>query len=488
MIYPQFPDTFWSFKHALKFIHKKSLYPPLGLLTVAAMLPEGWEVHLVDLNLTHLSEKDLNEVDYAFISASDVQRRSAFDAIAMCKEAGLKVVAGGPLFTMEYTRFKEVDHFVLNEAELTLPTFLSDLEKGCLKQVYYTNEFAELRKTPVPRWELIDLRKYARVGIQFSRGCPFDCEFCDVTSLFGQKSRIKTADQIIHELDVIYSLGWRGKVFFVDDNFIGPKKYVKQRLLPTLIKWRKDKKGLPFHTQLTLNLSDDEKLMDLMVKAGFDEVFIGIETPNQQSLIECNKKQNKNRDLIKDIRRIQQAGLEVQGGFIVGFDHDSTDIFQKQIDLIQNSGIVTAMVGVLQAPTGTKLYKRLKKEGRLTGLSSCDNVKGTTNIIPKMGLQVLQNGYRKLIRHLYSPEQYYKRVKISLKECKVPKAEFPIDLQRFLACIRSIIHLGILGRERTYFWKILIWTIFHRPQLIRLFITFAINGYHFRKVSEIHVF
>ena len=487
MIHPCFPDTFWSFKHALKFIGKRSLYPPLGLLTVAAMLPRNWDIRLVDLNLTVLSDTDLHKADCAFISATDIQKKSAARIISRCKKLGLKTVAGGPLFTMEHEQFAEVDHFVLNEAELTLADFLADLQKGYPKRIYATTEFADVKKTPVPRWDLVDLRKYARVGVQFSRGCPFDCEFCDVTSLFGQRVRTKTTDQVIRELDAIYSIGWRGKVFFVDDNFIGSKSYVKRQLLPALIKWRSGKKGMPFHTQVTLNLADDDKLMDLMVEAGFDEVFIGIETPNLQSLDECNKKHNASRDLVKSIRRIQRAGLEVQGGFIVGFDHDTNGIFRQQVDLIQNSGIVTAMVGILQAPTGTKLYERLKNEGRVTGFSSCDNFKGTTNIIPKMELSVLQNGYRMLVRQLYSPEPYYRRAKTYLKICRVPKTSVPMDIRYLFAFLKSIIRLGVFGRERLEYWKLMIWTALNRPRLLHVATTFAINGFHFRKVSELHV-
>jgi radical SAM superfamily enzyme YgiQ (UPF0313 family) len=487
MIHPRFPDTFWSFKHALRFIGKGSLYPPLGLLTVAALLPRDWDIRLVDLNLTELSDEDLKKADYAFISATDIQRNSSAQVISKCKQSGLKTVAGGPLFTMEHTRFTNVDHFVLNEAELTLAGFLADLRKGYPKRIYTTAEFADIKKTPVPRWDLVDLRKYARVGVQFSRGCPYDCEFCDVALLFGQRVRTKTVDQVIRELDAIYSIGWRGKVFFVDDNFIGSKSYVKRHLLPALIEWRNGKKGVPFHTQVTLNLADDETLMGQMVEAGFDEVFIGIETPNLQSLDECNKKHNASRDLIKSIRRIQRAGLEVQGGFIVGFDHDTKSIFKQQVDLIQKSGIVTAMVGVLQAPTGTKLYERLISEGRVTGFSSCDNFKGTTNIIPKMELSFLQNGYRKLVRQLYSPEPYYRRAKTYLEICRVPSVHVPTDADYLFAFLKSIIRLGVFGRERFEYWKLMMWTILNRPRLLHVATTFAINGFHFRKVSELHV-
>jgi len=486
LIYPEFPDTFWSFKHALKFIHKKSAYPPLGLLTVGAMLPEKWEKRLLDLNVTRLSESDLAWADCAFISGMVVQREYAHQIISRCKKAGLKVIAGGPLFTSEYEEFEEVDHFVLNEAELTLPPFLMDFERGCARRVYSTPEFADIKKTPVPMWDLAPMKRYAAMSVQFSRGCPFNCEFCNVTALFGHRPRIKTARQIISELDALYSLGWRGQVFFVDDNFIGNKKYLKTQLLPALIEWRKNKKGMPFNTEASINLADDEPLMEMMVEAGFDSVFIGIETTDEESLAECNKKQNKNRDLAKSVKAIQRAGLQVQGGFIVGFDSDTPSIFQRQIDFIQKSGIVTAMVGLLQAPAGTRLYERLKNEGRLLGYMS-GNTDGTTNIIPRMDLNSLREGYHNIMRHIYSPKYYYRRVKIFLREYKEPKIKIPIDFQRFLAFFRSSIRLGILGRERFQYWKILFWTLFRRPGLLPLAITFAIYGHHFRKICRLHL-
>jgi radical SAM superfamily enzyme YgiQ (UPF0313 family) len=486
LIYPAFPDTFWSFKHALKFIHKRSAFPPLGLLTVGAMLPPNWPKRLIDINVNKLTEKDLTWADSVFISAMAVQRESARQIISRCQKAGLKVVAGGPLFTDEHAAFGEVDHFILNEAELTLPPFLQDLEQGCAQKLYETSEFADLKETPPPIWGLIDLRRYAAMSIQFSRGCPFNCDFCNITALLGHRVRTKTAAQIIGELDSLYQLGWRGQIFFVDDNFIGNKKYLLAELLPALIEWQKDKKHIRFNTESSVNLADNEMLMEMMVAAGFDSVFIGIETPAEAGLAECNKKQNKNRDLVESVKRIQRAGLQVQGGFIVGFDSDTPSIFQRQIDFIQKSGIVTAMVGLLNAPPGTRLYNRLKQEGRLTGLISC-NTDGTTNIIPHMDLNALKEGYKKIMGQIYSPKSYYERVRTFLKEYKAPRSNIPLDFQRFLAFFRSSIRLGIFGKERFHYWRLLLWTLRKRPQLMPMAITFAIYGHHFRKVCEIHL-
>lgn len=487
LIYPEFPDTFWSFKHALKFIRKQASLPPLGLLTVAAMLPSDWEKRLVDLNVRKLTDQDLAWADTAFISAMVVQRKPAQEIIARCKAAGLKIVAGGPLFTAEYDQFEDVNHFILNEAELTLPPFLKDLEHGCAKRVYTSDEFPEIEQTPAPLWELLEIKHYATMAIQYSRGCPFDCEFCNITALFGHRPRVKAAGQIVRELDALYQLGWRSGIFFVDDNFIGNKRHLKESLLPALIAWRKDKTGVSFHTEVSINLADDEELMTLMAQAGFNMVFIGVETPDEDSLAECNKKQNRSRDMIEDIKRIQRSGMQVQGGFIIGFDSDTPSIFQKQIDFIQKSGIVTAMVGLLQAPIGTRLYERLKGEGRLLSAFSGDNVDGSTNIIPKMNLDVLQKGYKTVVNYLYAPKNYYARVKTFLKEYKVPKIKVGFDFEYILAFFRSIIQLGIIDKERIYYWKLFFWTLFRRPRLFPLAIAFSIYGYHFRQVCNLHI-
>jgi radical SAM superfamily enzyme YgiQ (UPF0313 family) len=487
LVYPEFPDTFWSFKHALKFIQKKAGAPPLGLLTVAALLPTGWEKRLVDLNVTGLTEKDLAWADYVFVSAMVVQRESARTVIHLCQVAGVKVVAGGPLFTMEFQQFPEVDHFVLNEAELTLPLFLADLSNGCAQPVYATNAHPDLHQTPAPLWQLANLKQYDTVSIQFSRDCPFNCDFCNVTSLLGHRPRTKTSEQIIAELDGLYALGWRKSVFFVDDNFIGNKKQLKSEVLPALIKWRKGKTGMSFGTEASINLADDPELMQLMAQAGFDTVFVGIETPNEDSLAECGKNQNIGRDLVESVKRLQRAGLQVQGGFIVGFDNDSPAVFQQQIDFIQKSGIVTAMVGLLQAPFGTRLYERLQKENRLVNEFSGDNVDGSTNILPSMGLESLREGYRRILEKIYAPPFYYERVRTFLREYQPPNIRIQLEPQYILALGRSICELGIRGAERVHYWRLFFWTLFRRPRLFPLAITFAIYGFHFRQIVELHV-
>lgn len=481
LLYPEFPDTFWSFKHALKFILKKASLPPLGLLTVAAMLPTEWGKRLVDVNVRKLRENDLAWADVVFISGMIAQRDSAHGLIAHCRAAGKTIVAGGPLFTIEHEQFPAVDHFVLNEAEVTLPGFLRDFARGCAQRVYASSEFPDIRQTPAPLWELADLERYASMSLQFSRGCPFDCDFCNITAMFGHRPRIKTTVQVLAELDGLCRLGWRGAVFFVDDNFIGNKRALKEDLLPALIEWRKGRRGLQFFTEASINLADDEELMQLMVAAGFNQVFVGIETPEDAGLAECNKRQNQKRDLIADVKRVQRAGLEVQGGFILGFDSDTATIFQRQIDFIQKSGIVTAMVGLLQAVPGTRLYQRLDRQGRLLGHTTGNNVDGTTNFVPRMNREALREEYKNLMGYLYAPGPYYQRIRTFLREYRQPAIPGVFRWSYLLAFIQANIRLGIFGRERFHYWGLLLWTSFRRPSLFPLAVTLSIYGHHFRK-------
>ena len=488
LIYPKFPDTFWSFTYALRFIGKKAAFPPLGLLTVAALLPDEFQKRLVDVNVDVLTDGDLSWADMVFIGAMAVQRDSAKQIIARCRQTGLKVVAGGPLFTAEPEEFEEVDHLVLDEAERTLPSFLEDLKNSCPQKTYRASGFCELRHTPIPSWHLIRMKKYASMSVQFSRGCPFNCDFCNVTTLFGHQARMKTPGQVVAELDHIYNAGWRSNIFFVDDNFIGNKHYLKTRLLPALIEWRNGKKGCVFFTEASINLADDPELMNMMVTAGFDSVFIGIESPDETSLTECRKTQNKNRDLLQNVKTIHRAGLQVMGGFIVGFDSDSPSIFQRQIDFIQKSGIVTAMVGMLQAPPGTRLFDRLKMENRVVRAFSGDNVDGSTNIIPKMGLDRLLDGYRSIMKQIYSPDNFYRRVRTFLTELRAPAITIPLDFQRFLAFFRSSLRLGILSKERLQYWHLLLWTLVRKPRLLPLAVTLAIYGHHYRRICDLYIY
>lgn len=488
LVYPEIPDTFWSFKHALRFVRKKASFPPLGLLTVASLLPGDWELRLVDLNVKRLRNRDLEWADYVFVSAMVVQREGTYRLLERCQPFDVRIVAGGPLFLTEHEDFPLVNHFVLDEAEITLPEFLQDLEEGHPKHIYRADTFPDITKSPIPMWELMDLEYYSSMCIQYSRGCPFDCDFCNITAMLGHRPRCKTPHQIIAELDTLYELGWRGGVFFVDDNFIGNKRKLKEEVLPALIEWRKGKRGFSFQTEASINMADDPVLMDLMAQAGFERIFIGIETPDEEGLAQCNKRQNEGRDLVADVKKLQRAGFEVQGGFIVGFDSDDPSIFQRQIDFIQNSGIVTAMVGLLQAPPGTQLYERLKEEGRLLGKMSGQNTDNTMNFVPKMDTELLHQGYHHIIDTIYSPQEYYKRVRTFLQEYRKNPATRPVlRWQEVLAFFRSVVKLGIKGKERVEYWKLLLWTLARRPRLFPEAVAMAIYGFHFRRVFEMYM-
>ena len=496
LVYPKYPDTFWSFKHALRFISKKALHPPLGLLTVAAMLPQSWEKRLIDMNVDQLDDANIEWADIVFLGAMAVQKASVQDVVKRCRKAGVRVVAGGPLFTAAPGDFHDVDHLVLNEAEITLPAFLRDLEKGNAGHLYDTMLFSGLDNTPIPLWRLIKMKNYVSMNIQYSRGCPFDCEFCDITVLYGRKTRTKPADRILAELDSLHSLGWRGNVFFVDDNFIGNKKKLKEKILPAMIDWMKMRRyPFDFATEVSINLADDDMLLKLMIQAGFDSVFVGIETPDDTSLAECGKYQNRNRDLMACVEKIQRFGLRVRGGFIVGFDNDSPGIFTRQIEFIQKSRIITAMVGMLNAPRGTGLYNRLKAEGRLLKDVSGDNTDFSTNILPRMGYPNLAAGYSRVIRGIYSPRSYYERVKAFLRNYRPLERRKKYFHFGYIRChfhypgavFKSMFLLGVKDGARRYYWKLMFWSLFRRPRLLPMAVTYSIYGFHFRKVFADHL-
>lgn len=486
LVYPRYPDTFWGFRHALRFIGRKASFPPLGLLTVAAMLPREWELRLIDLNVRPLSDAEIARADFVFISAMTVQRESTRELIERCRRLGARTVAGGPLFTACHEEYPEVDHLVLGEAERSLPAFLADLGQGAARRLYRDERFADLAETPIPAWELIDLRDYAAMNLQYSRGCPFDCEFCDITALFGRRTRAKGVAQFLAELESLLARGWRGAVFIVDDNFIGDRAKLKKLILPALAAWMRERNyPFYFYTEASIDLADDAQLLELMCQAGFQEVFIGIETPHQEGLVESGKRQNEGRDLVACVRTIQRAGLQVHGGFIVGFDSDPPSIFESQIRFIQESGIVTAMVGVLIALRGTRLYRRLSLEGRLLGDASGNNTAIELNFVPRMRSEELVTGYRRILETIYCPKNYYRRVITLLREYQPPRrGKFRIQPGYLGALFKSILFLGVLGRERFCYWKLFFWVLLRKPRLFPLAITYAIYGFHFRKVAQ----
>lgn len=483
MVYPSYPSTFWSFKYVLKFIGKKAAFPPLGMLTVAAMLPDDWAIKMVDTNVDTLHDSQIDWADMIFIGGMIVQKESAQEIITRCKRHNKTIVAGGPVFTTQHQNFTGVDHFVLNEAEVTLPLFLEDLKNGTLKKVYSSMERPDVSKTPVPRWDLIDPQKYAAMAVQYSRGCPFNCEFCDIVIMNGRVPRTKSPDQVVREFQALYDAGWRGSIFVVDDNFIGNKLKAKE-LLPELISWQKKRK-YPFTllTEASTNLADDEELMNLMTEANFSKVFLGIETPSKDGLKEAGKFQNVSRDLADTVKIIQQHGMQVMGGFIVGFDSDTESIFKTQVEFIQQIGCVVAMVGVLTALPQTRLWHRLKAEGRLLNETSGNNTDVTVNFQPKMGVSKLLSGYREILENIYSTKQYYERIHTFLRNY-VPKVRGRVGRAELSALFKSMWKIGVVSEARKYYWRLLGKTLVTKPKAFPVAVELAIYGVHFQQVAE----
>lgn len=485
LVYPQTAETFWSFSHVLRLASKRSAYPPLGLLTVAGMLPGYWHLRLVDMNVHKLTDRDLQWADYVMLSAMIVQREAVHAVAARCAALGKPVIAGGPLFTTGYKEFPEIPHFVLGEAEDSMPRVIEDLEAGCLLPVYRPDGWPDVRQTPLPRWDLINLRHYATMAVQFSRGCPFDCEFCDIVVMNGRVPRTKSPAQLVHEVDTLRRRGWRDTIFIVDDNFIGNRARTRA-LLEHLIAWREQRpSSIRFITEASVNLADDPVLLSLMVRAGFKKVFVGIESPAAESLKECRKPQNQKRDLVASVQTLQRAGLEVMGGFIVGFDSDPADIFKRQFDFIQRSGVATAMVGLLTALPQTRLYHRLKKEGRLLTETTGNNTQAVLNFKPRLGREYLQSGYRELMRKLYEPRTYYRRICTFLEQHRPAGPGKRLSRSDFAAFVKSFWVLGVRHEGRRAYWRFCLTTLLRRPRQFHHAMELAIMGYHFRRVADL---
>ena len=438
---------------------------------------------MVDLNVARLENEDLLWADHVMVGAMIVHTESVHEVVARCVALGKSVIAGGPLFTTGHEAFPSIQHFVLGEAEGIMPQLVNDLESGRLQPVYRASAWPDIRQTPIPRWYLVDLRNYVTMAVQFSRGCPFDCEFCDIVVMNGRVPRTKTPEQLIGELEALRQRGWNDRVFIVDDNFIGNKARTRA-LLRELIAWRRRSgASMGFLTEASVNLADDPALCRLMVEAGFAKVFVGIETPSQEALEECRKVQNRNRDLVRSVKILQQHGLEVMGGFIVGFDSDGIDIFKRQFAFIQKSGVATAMVGLLTALPQTRLWKRLRHEGRLQARSTGNNTRAELNFQTRLGREFLQNGYRDLMKQLYEPKAYYQRVRTFLKHHRPAGPCFRLSRADLGAFLKSFWLLGVWYQGRMAYWRFFWSTLLRRPRQFRSGIELAILGYHFRRVA-----
>ncbi|MGD0941202.1 MAG: B12-binding domain-containing radical SAM protein [Terracidiphilus sp.] len=489
LIYPEFPDTYWSFKHALKFLGKRAAQPPLGLMTVAALLPGNWQKRLVDTNVERLQDRDLAWADVVLVSGMHIQRDSLTAIIERCRALGLRTVVGGPIASSLSAADLKADHVVIGEAESLIAGLAWDLEQGTAKLVYQATERPEMATSPLPDLNLIKMHRYSTMAVQYSRGCPFNCEFCDIIEIYGRRPRTKAVAQVLSELDQLRAAGWREAVFIVDDNFIGNKARAKE-LCVALAEWRSQyKTSFDFNTEASLNLADDPELMQLMKDAGFVSVFLGIETPDESGLIASNKLQNTRRSLLDSVATIQSYGMQVMGGFILGFDTDRDDIFDRMVEFIQKSGIPVAMVGLLQAMPGTQLFRRLSKEGRIVDAGDGDNTCDKLNFLPKMDAATLVEGYRSVLTRIYSCEAYYERVKLYLSRTQ-PRNGGRGTRQRWFtagnarAFVTSMVRQGVFGRQRWSYWKFLLTVAMRYRHCIGAAMTLAVMGYHFQVMTQ----
>ena len=483
LIYPEWPETYWSFKHALPFEGKRSAYPPLGLLTIAPLLPSSWKKRLVDTNVRRLTEEDLKWADIALLSGMLVHKQDLFAILARCRARGLRTVVGGPVTSSLEELRVYADHVVIGEAEDLVSELVRDLEQGTAKPVYSAAALPDLSRTPLPDLSLINPKHYSSMAIQFSRGCPFNCEFCDIIEIYGRKPRTKAPAQVIAELEQLHDCNWRGSVFLVDDNFIGNKKKVKE-LLPVIAEWNgRQQRPFTFFTEASVNLADDGGLLQMMKDASFIRVFLGIETPVEASLKEAQKMQNTHRSLLDSVRHIQAYGMEVMAGFIVGFDNDPDDIFDRQVEFIQESAIPLAMVGLLQALPGTQLYRRLMKEGRILNEGDGNNTECRLSFVPKMDPQRLIEGYQSILKRIYAHDAYYDRARRFLARYH-PTHRARRKLSDYRAFVRSIIKQGLFDSARSSYWRFVLDAATRYRHAFDTAITLAIMGYHFQKLTE----
>lgn len=478
LIYPEWPDTYWSFKHVLSFVGKRSVYPPLGLLTVSSLLPKHWKRRLVDTNVQRLTEADLDWADVAMLSGMLIHKHDLLSILARCRSRGICTVIGGPITSSLQELPLHADHVVIGEAEDLVVGLAADLEQGTAEPIYRASELPELDRTPLPDLDLINLKHYSSMGIQYSRGCPFNCEFCDIIEIYGRKPRTKSPAQMVAELEQLYERKWRGSISIVDDNFIGNKKKVKE-LLPVVTEWNREH-GRPFtfSTEASVNLADDAELLRMMREAGFIRVFLGIETPVEKSLKETQKLQNTRRSMLDSVRRIQHSGMEVMAGFIVGFDSDPDSVFDEQVKFIQESGIPLAMVGLLEALPGTQLYRRLLKEGRILD-EGRENMECQLNFVPRMNPQQLVEGYLSIVKRIYHPDPYYERVHRFLSEFR-PAHHERRKFSDYVAFARSILRQGVLGDARSSYWKFLLDSAIRHRHSFGTAVMLAIMGHHFQ--------
>ncbi len=480
LVNPAYPDTYWSLRHMLPLVRRHWLVAPLPLITVAALLPGHWECRLVDLSVRPLDDEDLAWADVVLLSGMLVQRASLHEVVARCRSAGVPTVVGGPYATAMPEKLAAATHLVLGEGEEIVGVWARDFEAGRAERVYRETRKPDLSRSPVPRYDLLDPKAYHYMAVQFSRGCPFRCEFCDIITLYGRVPRTKEPEQVIAELEAIRASGFEGRVMFVDDNFIGHKKAVRE-LLEEIAAWRRRTGAkLDFFTEASIDLADRPELVRAMTDAGFAVVFIGIETPNTESLRETRKSQNLGRDMAVQVRRLRGLGLDVWAGFIVGFDHDGPEIFDEMTDFIERAGIAYAMVGMLTALPGTPLHARLASEGRLRPDAETGDMFDLTNVVTRLPERELLGGYLRVLERLYEPDAYFARCREHLQHWeRAPGLVQTAAPEEILVVLRAIWRVGVRGRYRRTWWGFLAWAARHHPRKLPLALAQACAGHHF---------
>lgn len=489
LVQPEFPPTYWSYSYALKFVGRKCALPPLGLITVAGLLPSHWRPKLIDLNIERLSDREIRKSDVVMLTGMHVQRRSIHEVLARCRKIGIPTIVGGPYATSEPHLIPEANHLVVGEGEDTIGPFCRDFEAGTAERIISVGERPDVTTSPVPRYDLLKKGAYHNMSLQYSRGCPFSCEFCDIIVVFGRKPRTKSAVQVRTELDAIKATGFTGSVFFVDDNFIGNKKAVRA-LMPDLRTWQ-ESNGWPFdfYTEASLNLAEDSALMHAMTDAGFWSVFIGIESPSAASLEETHKDQNLTHglDIAERVAAVQRHGLDVWGGFIVGFDSDTPEIFDEQIAFIERAAIPEAMVGLLHALPGTPLAERLKNDGRIKPHDFLDQF-GATNIRTLIPESQLLSGYGRILKTIYDPATYLNRVRAMMnRRPKLIVRSGWVQPRNVMAAVRAVVAQGIIAKYRSEYWRFLggVWR-WNRSRLAEAIMR-AAAGHHFIEYTRLNV-
>lgn len=486
LIWPKFPPSFWGFEGVLKMLPEAAMTPPLGLITVAALCPASWSLRLMDHAFDEIGDADYQWADLVMVSSMHAQRVDTQAVLARARALGKRTFIGGPWASSEPDKLRHLaDHVLVGEAEEIFASIASDLEQGTAQAVYTASHKPDMSRSPIPRFDLLRRHMYTSMPVQFSRGCPFQCDFCDIITIYGRKPRMKSPAQLIAELDTLRELGWRNEVFIVDDNFIGNSKNALQLARELAVWGERNGRVFSFYTEASVDLADRPELMAAMVEANFMYVFLGIESPSAEALSSSKKFQNLRKDSLDQIRTIQENGLWVLGGFIVGFDSDDETIFERQREFIERAGITWAMAGMLQAPPTTPLYDRMRREGRLFEDSEGTSNFSAPNFETRMPVAALMNGLSGLLADLYTPEAYFQRAWRSLQLWNTRPVQKPPDLPmsynlRLLA--RSMWTQGVRSSYQWAYWKFL-WRVMrsylNHPAKLWMGSMILLAGHHF---------